>query len=1405
MGHYDFELDLYTDNANADIIQRIKRGGEILEFGPAFGRMTQYLHEEMNCIVDIVEMNPEAGAAAARFARQSCLGPEEGDIESGAWERAFSTRRYDAIVFTDVLEHLHDPRQVLNRCRSFLKQDGIILCSIPNIAHSSVILGLLGGKFQYTDTGLLDRTHIHFFTEESFCNMIAECDYYVTYEHAIVMPVGTIEIPFTYENVCRDVENALRQRPNNEAYQFIFELKKKVPGRLEESVIVTEPSQARRCVCYVKEGTEASFSEQKKMCQAVVPGINDTSFSLRSFPDARAVRIMLLDSNSILRLKKITAVAKMVEEELTQFDTSGFLAANHLLCFFNSNADIYIWLPEGKQYDAIRIQYDILVYNSDVLSVVGNELCTGLIEEKEQLSSKVNELVHENNELNSNIQSLLAKDREREESHAELLSVQDKLQKQLLAMEEEIDISSEKVRIFSEENASVRKELLNTRKEIETEFENSNKLSQLLKDTELKIVNMNFLNENLVQQNNSLSKQNEQQALQLDDILLEKQMLFKQVAALNIQLSELSIEFEKMKNSLSWKITVPARFVRSNLEQCQKAGSAISKLWNNTIFYYKHYGLKASLYRAAHYRKIKDQELQHLIEIKQETQQVDLWEQLNDWIDTTSHKFIDIFPVPMGWNTPLFQRFQHLSLQAGNAGGISFYGAHPSVDKDVTVYKFITPALCIVNLDNPDVTEKFWQVLDQKAGLKFLRIQSIDLATDITKIESFIKRGYQIVYEYIDELTSQITGTIPEFVYKRHEYLLRNEDVTVIATSDKLFDQVKPYREHNMLMLNNGVSYEHWHLDPEKTKCPEELKPIVSQGKIIIGYHGALAQWIDYDLLNRIAGDKRFILLLIGYEHDGNLKKSQVLDNENVYYLGSRNYQELNRYAAFYDIAILPFKKNNITLSVSPVKIFEYMAAGKPVVSYALPECKKYQSCLCADTQTDFIMQIEKAIQLRNDPAYLEQLQKDALDNTWLSITLKMVEHVKCGYNKALNRRNDLKLLNPALDSSSKDRYMEEILRFPKYYDIDDYRQITDAPYRQQDGDCKIIAYYLTQYHPDPHNEEWWGKGVTEWNNVCRAIPQYPGHYQPRLPGELGFYDLRILENMKRQIELAQMYGIFGFSFYYYWFNGDRLLEQPLEMFLSNKELNFPFSLCWANENWTKRFDGTNEDILMEQPGSVESYKNVIHDMARFLSDYRYIEINGKKMITVYRPSLMPQVRLVLNYWRDFCRIQGIGELHLIAVKENMIDIDWLKEGYDAVSEFHPGTLYTNCLKINSELKFLRKDFNGEVFSYSDIVHKQKYFRYDLPKLYRAVMPMWDNTARRDNKGMIFQGSTPALYKRWLKDVIAAGKDRDDIEENVIFINAWNEWGEGAYLEPDKRYGYAYLEATKEAVEESRI
>jgi lipopolysaccharide biosynthesis protein len=358
------------------------------------------------------------------------------------------------------------------------------------------------------------------------------------------------------------------------------------------------------------------------------------------------------------------------------------------------------------------------------------------------------------------------------------------------------------------------------------------------------------------------------------------------------------------------------------------------------------------------------------------------------------------------------------------------------------------------------------------------------------------------------------------------------------------------------------------------------------------------------------------------------------------------------------------------------------------------------------------------------------------------------------------------------------------------------------------ESDVLLVAYYLTQFHPNPENDAWWGRGTTEWNNVDRAVPQFVGHYQPRRPGELGYYDLRIKDTFRRQIEIAKNYGVGAFCFYYYWFDGGkRLLDFPLNEFLTDPSLDMPFFYCWANENWTRRFSGTDNNVLMRITPTVENYLGFMRTAARDFSDARYLRIGGSPVVQVYRPSLIPEPKRVVAGWRDIAREECGSDVYLIAVQERDTAIDWAAVGFDAESEFQPKQIQHKCRNITNQVRPIRKDFGGTVYDYAELVESRHYVNPDSEgkKVYPAVMPMWDNTARRNHRGTIFHGSTPELYERWLAGTVSAVRNRDDLDRKMVFINAWNEWGEGTYLEPDSYWGYAYLQATRDVLDGSSV
>lgn len=346
------------------------------------------------------------------------------------------------------------------------------------------------------------------------------------------------------------------------------------------------------------------------------------------------------------------------------------------------------------------------------------------------------------------------------------------------------------------------------------------------------------------------------------------------------------------------------------------------------------------------------------------------------------------------------------------------------------------------------------------------------------------------------------------------------------------------------------------------------------------------------------------------------------------------------------------------------------------------------------------------------------------------------------------------------------------------------------------DDDVKVIAYYLPQFHPFPENDLWWGKGFTEWTNVSKAVPQFVGHYQPRLPGELGFYDLRMKEVQERQIQLAQQYGIYGFCYHHYWFAGKRLMEKPVNRVMEDPDLKFPFCLCWANENWTRRWDGAEHDILIAQDHSPEDDLAFIADIEPALKNQYYIRIDGKPLIIVYRVSLLPDAAATAERWREYCHRVGIGDIYLVVAQSFGIT-DPKPYGFDAAVEFPPHKVYAPGL--NSVLDIVNPEFEGRIFDYRYLVDQSKSINSEEFPLYHTVMPSWDNEARKPGKGHVFHNASPALYQEWLTNT-CRHTCKIHKKDKYVFLNAWNEWAEGAYLEPDRRYGYAHLQATSNAI-----
>lgn len=346
---------------------------------------------------------------------------------------------------------------------------------------------------------------------------------------------------------------------------------------------------------------------------------------------------------------------------------------------------------------------------------------------------------------------------------------------------------------------------------------------------------------------------------------------------------------------------------------------------------------------------------------------------------------------------------------------------------------------------------------------------------------------------------------------------------------------------------------------------------------------------------------------------------------------------------------------------------------------------------------------------------------------------------------------------------------------------------------------AKLLAYYLPQFHAIAENDEWWGRGFTEWTAIARGMPRFAGHYQPRIPRDLGHYSLDDSETMRRQIAMARDGGLFGFVHYFYWFNGRRLLERPIEAMLADPSLDFPFCLMWANENWTRRWDGSDQSVLISQDWHDADEPALVDCFARHFRDPRYIRLVGRPVLMVYRPALIPDTIVTVARWRRLFHDRH-GEDPILLMSQSFNATDPRDFGFDGAIEFPPHKVIGGLALQNPSLSYFDPGASAQVYAYDDVVVASLAEPVPAFPQIKTLVPGWDNDARRQGAGLVIHGATPAKYGAWLGALIARAQENRFFGETIVAVNAWNEWAEGAYLEPDVHFGAAFLNATSRAV-----
>lgn len=374
----------------------------------------------------------------------------------------------------------------------------------------------------------------------------------------------------------------------------------------------------------------------------------------------------------------------------------------------------------------------------------------------------------------------------------------------------------------------------------------------------------------------------------------------------------------------------------------------------------------------------------------------------------------------------------------------------------------------------------------------------------------------------------------------------------------------------------------------------------------------------------------------------------------------------------------------------------------------------------------------------------------------------------------------------------------------------------------------RIIGLYLPQYHPIPENDEWWGKGFTEWTNVAKAKPLFRGHYQPRIPADLGFYDLRLPEVREQQAELAREAGLEGFCYYHYWFgNGRQLLERPFNEVLASGKPDFPFCLCWANHDWTSKTwqKGNNfrrDSMIMKMEYSKEDYVRHFNYVLPAFRDPRYITVDGKPLFAVWAPHHIPDAREFIDLWQQLARENGLPGIHFVGHTDNAgkglpgqaadyYSADKAKEYYQAVLDLGFDAVMSSGYRravalLQGKTRMMWRMLSGKTFAptYSKMDYSRLMANYYVPEdagenIYPTLLPQWDRTPRAGKNSEIVVDSTPDRFQETVETAIELIRQKEP-EHQLLFLKAWNEWGEGDYVEPDLKFGHGYIQAIRQAI-----
>ena len=1486
---YSINMEELNENTAIRIILRqIKPGSTVLECGCASGYMTRYMKEKLGAKVSIIELNPSDYDRAKEYAVDGVCA----DLEGGEWSGFFQGRTFDLILFADVLEHLHDPEDVLKRAVDLLKEDGTIIASIPNIAHADILINLLNGRFNYMPLGLLDNTHIHFWAQKNLDALFQQAGLSIVERDYAILP------PYWTEQKSKDETEGLLpaiytlcHQPFADVYEFVYCAKKTAYVR-ERGLACTDHYAERHLAYWIEPPCCSKYQEEQNRLAAQHTEQKRLIQDQQTHIAQLAAQIISLGESLV---QQQTHIEKLAEQNVSLGENLGQQQSCNAQLEAH-NRELNMELKQQRTY--IEQLQEQNRYYKESFDTISNATFWKITKPFRVILDTLKSVFCSGKGAKD-----LGDTAEAVERQPQVQTAKDVF----YSVGDPMTVLCTRHTLFVARLAAHALEKLGIRTTILTEEPEtySDELHIVICPQMFQRMPGRYIAFQMEQTVSSRWLTDEyydrlDRAYAIFDYSLVNVAFFRETSSSGKNIYYLPIDYLPSLKRPHKRYQYDVLFYGdANCPRRQRILAELQQRFSvkvvSEVFGEELYQLlgRARVVVNIHYYDNAMLETTRLYEVLSLGRSLVVSERSSDGEEEKRLEGIVDF-VAVDDTDALADRIEYwLSHEAeraeavkrnnrtlaGRANAFDFFFYRFMLAQDWMSFDrfyelagdFVTFRGDRICLSLPETGERR-RAFDRDNRYGFEVIPGLRHKRGWT--------GCGLSYKYImkrakDQGLEQILVCEDDVLFpddfaarweKCLKYLREHPDFDIfqgfmadvrdvtIRRVDRMYGETIVHLDHMISMVFNyyrSSVYDdliHWdETDPdmEHNTIDRALEAmdlnIVTTVPFLVGHKEDLdsAAW-DFNnshYRDQIEKSKKKLVNLIRECADPVISQSWIeslkekpiisviiaakrLEERGPYLekaldsLCGQLYQgfEALVVADPTDIdcvnGIVERYVNRITIRAVPLEqetadIWTYWCKGVSLSHGSLIGFLEQEETLTPNCLA-YVLEAVNETTVRKWKLYL--IPDDAVteDGELLNEDWKEGAGSQAGGVESLLHFGVFKKECFHEDYSAFENWLLSLGREDLFISPWIGCHCVAIKDVWDKSRVRCLAFYLPQFHEIPENNEWWGKGFTEWVNVKKAKPLYPGHDQPRIPGELGYYDLsgpEGLEIQRKQIKLAKEYGVSGFCYYCYWFdNGKRLLEMPLDRHLHDKTLDFPFCICWANENWTRRWDGGNSEILMPQsyaPGWAERF---ILDMLPYLKDERYIRVNGAPYLLIYQLKDIPQPYKVINTWRSVARSNGIERLHISAVRWTPDTSELMLSGYalDSLTDFPPHLVRLNGTDHDEEKKFGLG--RGQVNDY----RKACKYHMEMPKqnytYFRTVMLEWDNTARKGKDAVLFEDFSFTSFKKWLYSAKRYVLRQNRPGEDLVFINAWNEWAEGTYLEPSEPLGRTALESTKEAL-----